>query len=867
MPLRVFISAVTREFGAARDDVANRLQARGLHVEVQRSFKHGGGSTLAKLHDYIQSCDRVIAIIGAYSGMFPPEGAVTDEYRAMLPPKMTRASLTQWEVIFARHHKRWIRFFEAAGHAPERPPADDDDAAAQANWRQYLFDGGIGQDRVQFANGDRLLAEVMALDWPNAAKPNNLPGSIGHLFKGREGFLDQLRASFAGNPATAITGKAVHGLGGIGKTRVAIEYGHAHRADYTAQFFLIGKSPSDLENSLANLAGAAVLDLPEQALPDLEARVAAVKRWLAANRGWFLIIDNVDSPEATKAVKALLNQVSGAGGHVLITSRISNWGHLVTPLELDLLSVDAAKALLLAATPRRTMHADEDAALTRLADAQLGCLSLALVQAAAYIDTKRIGFADYVALFERQSAKLLAALSPQDQDNINYPRAVAITWQTSVEQLGDASRLLLDMLAFLSIEPIPRSLFDVWPASDGIDLREALSQLSDYSLVHWEENNSAITVHRLVAHVTRNAISVDARDRALNALFPWLFAVNPTMNAGDVRCWPKLLPLLPHVLALFERTHELGPFASQTLLFDEYATLLQGVARYGEAEPIFRRALAINQDSYGLDHPKVSVGLNNLAMLLKATNRLAEAESMYRRALAIDEVSHGPDHPLVAIELNNLASLLKTTNRLAEAEPMFRRALAINEAGHGPNHPKVAAGLNNLAELLRATNRLAEAEPIYRRALIIDEASYGPDHPEVAVDLNNLAGLLRETNRLAEAEPMFRRALKISEASYGPDHPKVAIRLNNLAVQLKDTNRLAEAELMYRRAAMILLHASQASGHLLPNTAVIVQNWADALGAQGQTDAQARSTISALIADAGLDPTTMLPLIFGDPEA
>ena len=138
---------------------------------------------------------------------------------------------------------------------------------------------------------------------------------------------------------------------------------------------------------------------------------------------------------------------------------------------------------------------------------------------------------------------------------------------------------------------------------------------------------------------------------------------------------------------------------------------------------------------------------------------MAEAEPLYRRALAIDERSYGPDHPDVARALNNLAELLQATNRLAEAEPLYRRALAIDERSYGPDHPTVA--LNNLAELLQATNRLAEAEPLYRRALAIDERSYGPDHPTVALRLNNLASLLRATNRLDEAEPLSRRAVQI----------------------------------------------------------------------------------------------------------
>ena len=238
-------------------------------------------------------------------------------------------------------------------------------------------------------------------------------------------------------------------------------------------------------------------------------------------------------------------------------------------------------------------------------------------------------------------------------------------------------------------------------------------------------------------------------------------------------------------------------------LLDRQATLLQEIARYEEAEPLFRRALAIDEASYGKDHPDVARDLNNLAWLLQVTNRLGEAEPLIRRALAIDEASYGNDHPEVATKLNNLAQLLKATNRLAEAEPLFCRALAIDEASYGNDHPEVSTKLNNLAQLLQATNRLAEAEPLFCRALAIDEASYGNDHPIVAIQLNNLALLLEDTNRLTEAEPLKRRALAIFEASYGNGHPNVATGLNNLAHLLRATNRLTEAEPLMRRALTI----------------------------------------------------------------
>jgi tetratricopeptide (TPR) repeat protein len=246
------------------------------------------------------------------------------------------------------------------------------------------------------------------------------------------------------------------------------------------------------------------------------------------------------------------------------------------------------------------------------------------------------------------------------------------------------------------------------------------------------------------------------------------------------------------------------------------AELLQETNRLLEAEPLYRRSLAIDEKSYGPDHPDVARDLNNLAGLLQAANRLAKAEPLYRRSLAIDEKSYGPDHPDVAGDLNNLAVLLKITNRLSEAEPLYRRSLAIAEKSNGPDHPDVAICVNNLAVLLQVTNRLSEAEPLYRRSLAISEKSYGPDHSDVAIPLNNLARLLLATNRLAEAEPLFRRALAIVEESYGPEHSDVATPLNNLARLLLATNRLAEAEPLFHRVVRVFSRFQRSTGHEHP---------------------------------------------------
>jgi len=688
---------------------------------------------------------------------------------------------------------------------------------------------GYAAWRAEFREAHRVArASEPAQDGTGASKPASIISlpypSLGSLFKGRDEFLKDLHASLSrGSGRTAIVGSAVYGLGGIGKTRAAVEYAWAHEQDYTALLFVIAETPEALRRNLAALAGPLALNLAEQHATEEEVRLKAMLDWLKRHPGWFLILDNLDTEDALEEAENLLSTLTG--GRVLITSRLANFAGHFDPLELDVLRIEDAVAFLLERTDRRRHKTPDDAATARQLAVDLGRLALALEQAGAYVAKLGISFSRYRELWQDNWDKVAGW---SDERITKYPRAVAVTWQTSVNQLTPAGRRLLERLAWFAPEPMPNFLLEV-PVPDvaADDLAEALANLADYSLARRNPDKQEFSVHRLVQDVTRRGLAEQDRRRSLIEALAWVNAVF-VGHPQDIRTWPRLDPLATHVSVIGQQADEAEIGEPTTRLMSCLGLLLFSKARHGQAELLLRRALAIDYASYGSDHPEVAASLNNLAELLRATNRLSEAEPMYRRALAINEASYGPDHPNVAASLNNLAELLRATNRLSEVEPLFRRALAITEASYGSDHPNVSPHLNSLAELLRDTNRLRKAEPLLRRALAIDEASYGPDHPNVAADLNNLAGLLADTNRLSEAEPMYRRALAIDAASYGPDHPNVANDLSNLALLLRATNRLSEAEPMYRRA-LAIGEASHGPDH--PNVAIRLGNLADLLGA------------------------------------
>jgi tetratricopeptide (TPR) repeat protein len=185
----------------------------------------------------------------------------------------------------------------------------------------------------------------------------------------------------------------------------------------------------------------------------------------------------------------------------------------------------------------------------------------------------------------------------------------------------------------------------------------------------------------------------------------------------------------------------------------------EGLGRYEEAEEFYRKAITFWEEASGKERDRfLDDVLLDLAELYFFQHRYAEAEPLYKRVLALRENDRGKMDYAVATSLDNLARLYYTQDRYAEAEPLYRRSLMILEKTRGPVHPDTATSLNNLAVLVQAQNRTAEAEELYQRSLAIREKSLRADHPDLAASLENYASLLRKMNRQAEAARMEARA-------------------------------------------------------------------------------------------------------------
>ncbi len=232
------------------------------------------------------------------------------------------------------------------------------------------------------------------------------------------------------------------------------------------------------------------------------------------------------------------------------------------------------------------------------------------------------------------------------------------------------------------------------------------------------------------------------------------------------------------------------------------AALRKAQGRFREAEPLFRRALAMKEHLFGLHHPALASTLICLANLAQAMRNGASdsAHTLFQRVVSLYAKALNSSCPDVPAILDNLTALHQVPHAFAaQAEPLYKRVLDITGQTLGAQHPQVAASLNNLALLYCHQARFAEAQPLYERSSQISQKTLGADHPNVAAALSNLAGVYTDLGKFEMAEPLYWRVLHSCEKVLGHNHPRVADVCNNLASLFVTTRRFGEAEKLYQR--------------------------------------------------------------------
>ncbi|NEQ48649.1 MAG: tetratricopeptide repeat protein, partial [Leptolyngbya sp. SIO3F4] len=739
--------------------------------------------------------------------------------------------LARWSRVWSRLRGR-RRVASVLSQSPVPATVATSSPPTQTQVEQTLIgDRNVGIGVVE--TGAQVMVTHGAAPLPTGEpNPFGVPYPRNPYFTGRQTALKQLHQQLHSETTAAITQVAISGLGGIGKTQTAVEYAYRYHYDeqvYDTVLWVKAETEAALATDFANITRQ--LALPVAQCPQ-EEQIPAVRAWLANHAGWLLIFDNADHPEW---LLPFLPQ--NPQGRILLTSRASVFDEIgAEPLVLEVLSLAEACDLLFTRTGYERTEENQTAATA--INQELDGLPLALEQAAAFMVHRRVSLPLYLRTYRKRG---LSQLEEARAKTGQYPSSVLRTWALNVQAISEEQPAAIELFkfsAFLAPDEIPYRLWITGSAHFGeqlagylqkedadeiiLALSQLLEALSQYSLIKWISEREAYSIHRLVQAVTRDELDVAEQTTRIRQVIEALKQADP---GSDFQQWPQCAQLLPHWLQVFEQTQR-ASIKSEALGFmlNQAGFFLKAQGRYGEAEPLYKAALAMRKLLFGSEHPAVAHSLNNLATLYESQGRYEEAEPLYRKALAtrrrLRSLFSGT-HPAVrslnnqagfflqdqgvdgeaeiAQILNNLAGLYDNQGRYGKAEPLYEQALEMRKRLLGDNHPDVAASLNNLARLYTNQGRDGEAEPLYQRALAMNKRLLGETHPAIAVSLNNLAGLYTSQERYGEAEPLYQQALAMNKRLLGEIHPAIAVNLNNLAGLYTSQGRYGESEPLYQQ--------------------------------------------------------------------
>ena len=662
----------------------------------------------------------------------------------------------------------------------------------------------------------------------------NVPHLRNPNFTGRERLLTQLHDAFAGSQTVAPRQPhALCGLGGVGKTQLALEHVYRHAADYERVWWI---RSGDAATCTADfIALAAVLRLPEVVDPEQKGPsdvvIAAVRRWLEQHDAWLLIFDNAPEPEAVRDYFP-----RGGSGHIIVTSRNPTWQGTATEFPVAVFDREESVAYMLA-----TARQDDEAAATTLAET-LGDLPLALAQAAAYVSAAGISLSGYLDRFQKKRAELWK----NERAPAEYGETVTTTWAVAMQKLVQevpTAAAVLNLCAFLAPDDIPRSLLTEHPAAlpeelatlaaDSLLLDRAVMALRQYALL--DASTETLTVHRLVQAVTRDRLSQDAQVAWTKTALQVLGAAFPPENPSP-EDWPLYERLVPHALAAANyavpydallppvtwlllktglywadrgqwddavRVMSQALEAQQRLFGTEHPETLGTMAnlanvyssqgRYEQARTLHEQALAAKRRMLGAEHPDTLNSMNNLAIVYLRQGRYEQAQTLHEQALAAKRRMLGPDHPDTLASMTNLANVYLRQGRYEQARILYEQVLAAGQRVLGAEHPYTLASMASLANVYLRQGCYEQAQTLYEQALATGQRVLGAEHPHTLASMASLANVYLRQGRYEQAESLYKQASETMEQVLGAEHPDTLANMNNLANVYLEQKRYAQA--------------------------------------------------------------------------
>ncbi|GAA4057911.1 FxSxx-COOH system tetratricopeptide repeat protein [Streptomyces shaanxiensis] len=729
--------------------------------------------------------------------------------------------------LLSRHDRRYAVSLEKAprtskGTEPSgsAPAAIESDAAHET---RTTFEGAspMSTPPRRTADSDRTTQPRV---WGNLPPRN--PN-----FTGRDALLDLLDRRLREGTTTVLP-EAIHGMGGVGKTQLAIEYAYRHQSEYDVVWWIPAERPGQIGQALVELAQRLGL------VTSTEANIAgpAVREALREGRPyarWLLIFDNADSPEQ---VRHYFPQ--GGDGHILVTSRNRRWGQVGRSLEVDVFSREESKELLGRSGPTMEDH-EADA----LAEA-LGDLPLALEQAAAWRAETGMPTSEYLRLFENKRMELLEVSPPPD-----YQLPVAAAWNVSLDHLetrSPAALRLLQLCSYFAPDPISRSVFSglgnssIYPEldaalNDPMKLARAIREVNRYSLARIDHRTNSIEMHRLVQLVLNNRMTPEEQQRMREGAHTLLAAADPK-SPGDPASWPRYAELYSHAIAseaiksdqpwvrqlvrnvaeyLFwwgdqdvsvdfsEAAREawltiFGEEDQQTLLMGQWLCFTYwAVGRFDDAARLvshLREVYERTAPAEGEDTREDALDALQLeAAVRRVEGRFAIGAELDRIAYERARTAFGEDDPTTLNITHNLGVSLRLVGDFRQALELDQRTLALKVRLFGRDDRRTLHTQHNVAIDMRETGDYVGARAPQDSVLDSYRNVFGPENPFTIEVMRQLSESCAKAGDHARSLELAIEAHAETVRRYGETHPQSLAAVLTLSVALRQNGDLQAA--------------------------------------------------------------------------
>ena len=519
------------------------------------------------------------------------------------------------------------------------------------------------------------------------------------------------------------------GLGGVGKTQLAVYYCHHAAKAYPLKCWFKASTRDGLIAEYREFCSSHHI-MPSE--PSPTAIIQAVRNWFShSNRPhWLIIYDDALDQDMLQAF------LPSKGGDIIITSRYQDWSNSYCKLSITVMTESEAIVLLKKSIDpaNKLIFTEQNETELRTLAEQLGQLPLVLAQAGAYIHAAkgRVSIANYIVRFEKYRVKLLEDKKlPAGQNH----EPITVTWRitlTAMQEKCPNAIKLLEALSFLDSSRIPQMLIEAWtkqvePPWDELELEEALRTAIDYSMVQQNEsgNETTYAMHNLVQLVVRSGL-IEEHQRT--CLMQWITCINQLFNEAD-EDKPLLVEqresqLLAHNTSILDYVKKENCFddkLEKAQFYGHISTIYFKLGYPQKQKALLEDVLVIQTVYYGRGHWQTASTLNNLALAYGALGDNQKKKELLEEVLSIQTAHYGRAHWQTASTLGNLANAYGDLGDRQRQKDLLDEVLGIHVAHYGRRHWQTAITLGDLANAYGDLGDRPEAKrPVGRRVKYSD---------------------------------------------------------------------------------------------------------------------------------------------------